>query len=175
MTRHVLIGALTLGAAAMAVGCGTDSTTGVATETFSAALNGANERPTPRTTTATGSSTMTLRRDTLSWTVTMANLTNVTAGHIHIGGPEVAGGVILPLTGAPGSFTNSLIAGFVTRATYVLPGTPNEAVTFDSLLVLMRNNGAYVNLHTNDGVTPTNTGQGDFPGGEIRGQVVKTN
>jgi hypothetical protein len=26
-------------------------------------------------------------------------------------------------------------------------------------------------VHTNDGVAPTNTGPGDFPGGEIRGQV----
>jgi len=26
-------------------------------------------------------------------------------------------------------------------------------------------------VHTNDGVAPTNTGPGDFPGGEIRDQV----
>ena len=30
---------------------------------------------------------------------------------------------------------------------------------------------AYVNIHTNDGVAPTDTGPGDFPGGEIRGQI----
>ena len=30
---------------------------------------------------------------------------------------------------------------------------------------------AYVNVHTNDGVPPTNTGPGDFPAGEIRGQL----
>jgi len=30
---------------------------------------------------------------------------------------------------------------------------------------------AYANVHTNDGVGATNTGPGDFPGGEIRGQV----
>jgi hypothetical protein len=29
----------------------------------------------------------------------------------------------------------------------------------------------YVNVHTNDFVAPTNTGPGDFPGGEIRGQL----
>jgi hypothetical protein len=29
----------------------------------------------------------------------------------------------------------------------------------------------YVNVHTNDGIAPANTGPGDFPGGEIRGQV----
>jgi hypothetical protein len=26
-------------------------------------------------------------------------------------------------------------------------------------------------VHTNDGVPPINTGPGDFPGGEIRGQI----
>jgi len=35
----------------------------------------------------------------------------------------------------------------------------------------MRDGGAYVNVHTNDGVAPGNTGPGDFPGGEIRGQL----
>jgi hypothetical protein len=35
----------------------------------------------------------------------------------------------------------------------------------------MRNGWAYVNVHTNDGIAPTNTGPGDFPGGEIRGQL----
>jgi hypothetical protein len=26
-------------------------------------------------------------------------------------------------------------------------------------------------VHTNDGVAPPNSGPGDFPGGEIRGQI----
>jgi hypothetical protein len=29
----------------------------------------------------------------------------------------------------------------------------------------------YVNVHTNDGVPPPDTGPEDFPGGEIRGQI----
>jgi len=36
----------------------------------------------------------------------------------------------------------------------------------------MRNGGAYVNIHTDDGIAPPNTGPGDFPGGEIRGQLA---
>jgi hypothetical protein len=41
-----------------------------------------------------------------------------------------------------------------------------------SALVSALNNGnAYVNVHTNDGVDGINTGPGDFPGGEIRGQI----
>jgi hypothetical protein len=29
-----------------------------------------------------------------------------------------------------------------------------------------------VNVHTNDGVDPADSGPGDFPGGEIRGQIA---
>jgi hypothetical protein len=36
----------------------------------------------------------------------------------------------------------------------------------------MRTGGAYVNVHTDDGVDPPNTGAGDMASGEIRGQVV---
>jgi len=39
------------------------------------------------------------------------------------------------------------------------------------VLEAMRAGLTYVNVHTNDGVAPTNTGPGDFPGGEIRGQL----
>jgi hypothetical protein len=39
------------------------------------------------------------------------------------------------------------------------------------VLAAMGTGGTYVNVHTDDGVAPPNTGPGDFPGGEIRGQV----
>jgi hypothetical protein len=44
-------------------------------------------------------------------------------------------------------------------------------ISFDSLLSAIRTGGAYVNVHTDDGALPPNTGPGDFPGGEIRGQI----
>jgi hypothetical protein len=42
---------------------------------------------------------------------------------------------------------------------------------FDELVAAMTAGVTYVNVHTADGITPPNTGSGDFPGGEIRGQV----
>ena len=39
------------------------------------------------------------------------------------------------------------------------------------LIQTIRTGGAYVNVHTNDGIGPTNEGPGDFPAGEIRGQI----
>ena len=40
------------------------------------------------------------------------------------------------------------------------------------VLEAIESDRAYVNVHTNDGVAPPNTGPGDFPGGEIRGFLV---
>ena len=47
---------------------------------------------------------------------------------------------------------------------------PGGVANFADALRQIRNSNAYVNIHTNDGVAPTNTGPGDFPGGEVRGQ-----
>ena len=121
MKRHVLVGALALGVATLAIGCGDDDPIGPATETFGAILNGPNERPTPRTTPAVGTASFTLRSDTLRWTVAMTNITNVTAAHIHFGDANTAAEIILFLTGAAGSFTNSLITGLTTRSTFPAP------------------------------------------------------
>jgi hypothetical protein len=142
------------------------------TETFSATLNGANERPTARTTPATATATFTLTSDVLSWTIDMTNITNVSAAHIHIGGADVAGGVIQGLTAS--GLSNTRISGSIAKSAFVAPGAPNAALTWDEMIALMRTGGAYVNVHTSDPTKTThNTGAGDFPAGEIRGQITK--
>lgn len=147
-----------------------DNGTGLTAQTFTASLTGAKERPTPRTTPGNGSATFTLSADgnTLSWNVTMTGMNNVFAAHIHVGGPEcdcpVGFGIFSSATGV----SNPAMSGSVTRAAYTSP----LGISFDALLSLMRSGDTYVNVHTNDGVAPTNTGPGDFPGGEIRGQIT---
>ena len=165
--KSLAVAALAL---AVAAGC-SDNTTAPTEETFTAALNGANERPTANTSPATGSATFTLSADgnTLSWTVTTTGANNVTASHIHIGGREIAGPIVLPLYAAAAS-NNPAITGSVTRASFTSP----LGVSFDGLLSLMRAGDTYVNVHTDNGVAPANTGPGDFPGGEIRGQISQT-
>ena len=173
MRRPLSMTALALGMV-LAVGCSDDDEpTTPATETFRATLNGANERPTPTTTTGTGTATFTFRRDTLRWTVTMTNMTNVTAAHIHTGDANTAGGIILGLTS--GTVNSSLIEGFVTRAGFTAPGSPNQNVTFDNLLDRMRTgNDLYVNVHTRNTALPaTQLQQGNYPAGEIRGQIAR--
>jgi hypothetical protein len=51
------------------------------------------------------------------------------------------------------------------------PGNGCGWTSLSEVLAAMEAGTAYVNVHTNDGVAPPTTGPGDFPGGEIRGQI----
>jgi hypothetical protein len=51
-------------------------------------------------------------------------------------------------------------------ATATTPAVKSFAEAINELL----NGNTYTNVHTDDGIPPVNTGPGDFPGGEIRGQ-----
>jgi hypothetical protein len=143
---------------------------------FSVHLNGAMEVPI-RDTQGQGQAIFHLSKDgdSISYKLIASNIENVFQAHIHVGVPGVNGPIVqwlFPGTGPPAGPTGTgrtdgvLAEGSFTAADLVGPlaGQPLEA-----LLDLMRNGGAYVNVHTNDGVPPTNTGPGDFPGGEIRG------
>jgi hypothetical protein len=133
-------------------------------------MNAANEVPT-NASTATGTAAIAVVGDLLLYKIDVVGISNVSAAHIH--GPALAGvnaGVRVNLcgagtapacaTGAP--FTGVLASGFATEV---------SGISFDSLVVLLQNGNAYVNVHTNDGVDPPNTGPGDQASGEIRGQV----
>ena len=159
---------LALGLIALVAAC--DSTSDPGPETFTATLAGSNERPTPNVSPAVGSATFTLSSDgnTLTWNVTTTGANNVTASHIHVGGKEIAGPIVLPLYAGAAS-SNPAISGSVTRAAFTSP----LGISFDGLISLMRNGDTYVNVHTDNGVAPANTGPGDFPGGEIRGQIAR--
>jgi len=108
----------------------------------------------------------------LSYRLITSNIENVVAAHIHIGAAGVNGPVVLFLFGnappAGGSHDGVLGEGTATAADLVGPLTGQP---LSALVTNMRVGNAYVNVHTNDGVAPTNTGCGDFPGGEIRGQI----
>jgi hypothetical protein len=108
----------------------------------------------------------------LHYKLNVANIDNVVQAHIHLGAPGVNGPVVAFLYGlvpAGGGRTDGVLAeGTITAANLVGPlaGHP-----LSDLVTAMENGNAYANVHTNDGVAPTNTGPGDFPGGEIRGQI----
>lgn len=111
---------------------------------FKATLKGSSEVPS-NPSTATGSSTLKYNRSTKTFTdvTTYSGITPV-AGHIHNGAVGTAGPVIFPFT----SLTS--------------PITFNSPVLTDAQVTALLKDSMYVNLHTKE-----------YPGGEIRGQLIK--
>jgi hypothetical protein len=131
---------------------------GAATK-FRATLNGASEVP-PVTTNATGSFEATIADDgqSIAYTLTASNITNVTVAHIHVGAAGVNGPPIFFLFNATtdGAFTSP-----VTGTLQAADLTPGGGVdTFAEALAEIRAGNTYVNVHTQAN-----------PNGEIRGQV----
>ncbi len=110
--------------------------------------------------TATGTASFSVVGQTLLYSIDVTGLAGATAVHIH--GPAAVGsngGVIqglcnfndAPVCEGASPLTGVLVAGAATRS----------SIPFDSLVVLMRNGNAYVNVHTTAN-----------PGGDIRGQIA---
>jgi hypothetical protein len=141
-------------------------------------LSGAEEVP-ARPTHARGNAIFHLSADgqSLSYKLIVANIENVFQAHIHLA-PRGSNGPIVvwlyPSTApvaAPqggGRLDGVIAEGTITAANFInaLAGQPMSA-----LIGNLKGGTAYVNVHTNDGVGDPNTGPGDFPGGEIRGQI----
>lgn len=143
-----------------------------ASQNFAVPLSGGDEVP-ARDTNARGVATFKLSQDgtALSYKLNVANIENVFAAHIHCGAVGVNGPVGVTLfAGAPaGGRTDGTLA----EGTITLPDPGNGCGWADlaAVVAALNSGNTYVNVHTNDGVPPPNTGPGDFPGGEIRGQV----
>src|SRR6267378_4351491 len=148
MRRHVMLGGVTL-VAAMALSNCTDKVGIEVSERFTATLSAANERPIPDSSTATGTATFTYLSDigSIFYRIDVAGIDSVSAAHIHA--PADTGqsiGVVINLFTGPNAtkigFTGTLAQGILGEL-----GAPN-GMTMDSLLVLLRNGHAYVNVHT---------------------------
>ena len=117
-------------------------------EHFAAFMSGAEENP-PVDTDATGIALFHLADDgTLSWDISVSDIEDITAAHIHLGAVGVNGPPVITLYDGTGDFDpDNPISGSAVL-------TPEQ---IDTLLA----GDYYVNVHTS-----TN------PGGEIRGQIV---
>lgn len=141
---------------------GCNQPTAPASITYVAEMNGANERPTPNNSSATGVATYVLTGNTLTYSITVKGLTTPANGsHLHIGGPAVAGPVILPYPTA-GITTGQVTSGTIDLSQPIAQGSIN--ISGDSLRALLDNGNAYANVHNST-----------FPGGEVRGQVIRRN
>jgi hypothetical protein len=140
---------------------------------FGTHLTGAEEVP-PRDTNAQGQAKLTLSDDGLELIcrLNVANIENVVAAHIHLGEAGENGPIVAFLYGpvAPGG---GRLSGNISVASITEDDLVNDLLgaTLADLIAEIEAGNAYVNVHTNDAIAPTNTGPGDFPGGEIRGQL----
>lgn len=145
--------------------------------TFVTRLSGDEEVP-ARDTPARGNAVFHVNNDEteIRFVLTATRLENAFMAHIHIGAFGTNGpiGVWLKPEAPPAPtsaepLTNGLYArGVFTAEDFV---GPLAGMTISDLVDILEVGGAYVNIHTNDFVNPPNTGPGDFPGGEIRGQL----
>jgi hypothetical protein len=132
-------------------------------EVFEAVLSGGSEVP-ARASAASGRAQFVSDGTTITYSVEVDDLTNVTVGHIHLGSSSINGPVrvflypsVTATAGAPPTTVSDKVVfaqGVITQGN-ILAG-----VTMAQLLEAMRTGGAYVNFHTTL-----------FPGGEIRGQI----
>lgn len=146
---------------------------------FRARLTGFEE--TPSTVSSPGSGTFRLRfdsrADSASYTLTYAGLSNAFAAHIHLGARGTTGGVIAFLCGGGGKpmcpTSAGSVSGTIVPADIIGPAgqglAPGE---WDEFVAAVRAGVTYANVHTNaGGDPPAPPGPGNFPGGEIRGQI----
>ena len=136
-------------------------------------LSGENQQPDPVDTDGIGAAVFRLGSDgtELHYALVVAAIDNVTQAHIHVGGADENGPVVAFLFGAQneeGAFTGALDNG-VTENGILATGTvtaddlvgPLEGASLDELVQRMRQEAAYVNVHTTQN-----------PAGEIRAQIA---
>jgi len=141
-------------------------------------LTGDEEVP-PRETHASGQVTLKLNADgNVDYVLDVSNITNITQAHIHMAPKGVNGGIVVwlypsvkaitALPGGGGPVARLLVAGTFSAVDFrgTLAGKPMA-----DFIAAVEAGQTYGNVHTDDGVAPANTGTGDFPGGEIRGQL----
>jgi hypothetical protein len=124
--------------------------------TYLAHMTGAQETP-ANNAKGTGNGTLTIDGTKMSFKIEVKDLSGApTAAHIHVGAAGVAGGPVYTFA----LKSDAGKSGTIAEGSVDLMKDVSSGVTGDSLKVLLNTGKAYVNVHT-----------GNFPGGEIRGQL----
>jgi len=144
----------------------------LAKTTYTAQLTGREEVP-PNDTNASGLVTLHVNKaqTQITYKVVVGNIDNVTAAHIHLGARGTTGPVVATLFG-PVAAGGGKKSGILTEGTITAASLTGDLAghTLLDLIAAFDAGNAYVNVHTDDG-SAGSTGKGDFPDGEIRGQV----
>lgn len=151
----------------------------LANDTFVAKMDGAACVPGPVKTPATGEVTLELldQGNTLAYTVTVQSLQNPHDVDLHLGQPGKNGPLVVKLL-PQGKDRPKLgpVSGVIAQGKFqydALMGPLNQA-SLGEFLRELRAGNVYVNLQTNDGSDPPDSGPGDYRHGEIRGQFTQT-
>ncbi|MFL5488073.1 MAG: CHRD domain-containing protein [Gemmatimonadaceae bacterium] len=139
--------------------------------------------PTPADSRAQGEAIFRVNADgtNVDFRLIASNIDNVIMSHIHCGRPGANGPIrmwlypVIGPSGTPGPNGAGRQNGVLATGSFNPTGVVCPAANVGTAMPLLdaiRAGLTYVNVHTNDGVAPTNTGPGDFPGGEIRGQLT---
>lgn len=128
---------------------------------FSSDLSGANEVP-PVNTVGSGRATYILDQEAkeLWYMLEVYNIDSVTQAHIHVGAPDVNGGVVAFLFGrvAGGGPVNGVLSRGVIRPENLIGPLAGD---WDAFVTNLLSGNLYTNVHTTT-----------FGAGEIRGQIV---
>ena len=137
--------------------------------------------PTPADSRGQGEAIFRVNADgTVDFRLIASNIDNVIMSHIHCGRPGSNGPIrmwlypVIGPSGAPGPNGSGPHDGVLASGSFTPAGVTclsRDVGTDMPLLDAMRAGLTYVNVHTNDGIDGPNSGPGDFPGGEIRGQL----
>jgi Cu/Zn superoxide dismutase len=104
-----------------------------------------------------GRATLSFAGHTLRFNVNVKDLSGpATMAHIHVGQVGVSGPPVYTFE------IKKVASGNLARGSIDLSAKPAKGISGDSLMVLLNNGSAYINVHT-----------AAHPGGEIRGQIVK--
>jgi hypothetical protein len=126
-------------------------------ETWVAQMRADKEVPTPLTVGSSGTGTFVFQADgTIDYTIAVSGLSALpSAMHIHAPGDATqAAGVIVGFNGFAVATSGTIAQGKIIGV--------SSTISMDSLKALIRNGKVYAQVHTTA-----------FPGGEIRGQLVK--
>ena len=143
-------------------------------------LSGDNEVP-ARETLAQGNAKFQLSKDglTMEYKVMATNIDNAFMAHIHLAPAGSNGGIVVwlrPTTpnGVPAPETQTRHTGVFAEGSFTSANFVGAMAgkTMDDLVAQIRAGNAYVNVHTRNLAIPaTQLEAGNFPGGEVRGQI----
>jgi len=143
--------------------------------TFTATLSGSEHVPEAVQTDATGELKFAVSEDgrKVRYVVTVKDILNP-AADVHLGPAGANGPLVVKLFPARGAAPKKgPFSGVLAEGTFDASDLigPLAGADLEELLEQVRAGSAYLNVHTNDGVDPPNSGPGDYRLGEIRGQI----